>query len=431
MGLADSVRVDEAYAHLLDAQDPLRRFRDEFYLPPDTLYLDGNSLGLLSRRAEATLLRVVDEWKRLGIGGWLDAARPWFTYAETLGEMMAPLVGARPGEVVVHASTTVNMHQLLASFYQPAGRRTKLLADELNFPSDQYAVDSQVRLAGLDPTAHLIRVPSRDGRTIDEDDVIARLDSSVAVVVLPSVLYRSGQLLDIPRLVQAAHSQGALIGFDCCHSVGVVPHRLSEWDVDFAFWCTYKYLNSGPGGVAALYVNQRHAGVAPRLAGWWGNNKATQFDMSPRFDPAPDAGRFQLGTVHMLSAAPLEGSLELFAEAGIEAVREKSLRLTEYLMQLLDTLLPEERSGYRIGTPREPARRGGHVAVEHPAAIQINAALKQRRVVPDFRYPNVIRLAPIPLYTSFHDVWRVVMHLKEIVETGEYRAFSSQRAAVA
>jgi kynureninase len=431
MTVGDQVRADEGYALELDARDPLRRYRDEFYLPADIVYMDGNSLGLLSRRAEATLLRVLDEWKTLGIGGWLGAEQPWFTYGETLGNLMAPLVGARPGEVVVHSSTTVNMHQLLASFYRPRGGRTKLLADDLNFPSDQYAVDSQVRLAGLDPAQHLVRVKSRDGRFLDEDDVIAAMSDDVAVAVLPSVLYRSGQLLDLRRLTQAARARGVLIGFDCSHSVGVVPHQLSEWGVDVAFWCTYKYLNAGPGSVAGLYVSTRHGGVTPRLTGWWGNAKATQFDMSSVFDPAVGAGRMQLGTLHVLSAAPLEGALSLFAEAGIEQVRAKSLQLTEYFIGLADACLPEGRTGFRVGTPRDPERRGGHVALEHVSAIQITAALKRRGVIPDFRAPNVIRLAPIPLYTSFQEVWQVVRHLKEIVESREFEAFPAERGEIA
>jgi kynureninase len=430
MAASEPIPTDEAYALELDARDPLHRFRAEFYLTPGMIYMDGNSLGLLSRRAEGTLQRVLDEWKRLGISGWLNAAQPWFTYAEALGDRMAPLVGAEPGEVVAHSSTTVNMHLLLASLYRPAGRRTKLLADVLNFPSDQYAIHTQVELAGLDPAEHLVRVPSRDGRLIDEDDAIALMDDTVALALFPAVQYRSGQLLDIPRLTRAAHERGLLIGFDGCHSVGVVPHRFSEWGVDFAFWCTYKYLNSGPGGIAGLYLNKRHSGVQPRLAGWWGNNKQTQFDMAIEFDPAADAGRMQLGTVHVLSAAPLEGALEMFAEAGIAAVREKSVALTEYLIALADAALPEAATGYRVGSPRDPARRGGHVGLEHARGVQIAAALRQRGVVPDFRRPNVIRLAPIPLYTSFHDVWRVVGHLREIVDTRAYEAFAEQAAVV-
>jgi kynureninase len=330
----------------------------------------------------------------------------------------------------VHSSTTVNMHQLLASLYQPRGRRTRLLADALNFPSDHYAVESQVRLAGLDPADHLVRVPSRDGRTLEEDDLIAAMTDDVALGVFPAVLYRSGQLLDMARLTEAAHARGILSGFDCCHSVGVVPHLFDAWGVDFAFWCSYKYLNSGPGGAAAYYLNRRHAAVRPRLAGWWGNNKATQFDMAIAFEPAADAGRMQLGTVHMLSSAPLEGSLLMFEEAGIEAVRAKSLQLTDYLIRLVDALLPEAESGYRVGTPREPKRRGGHVAIEHERAIQVTAALKRRGVVPDFRYPNVIRLAPMPLYTSFYEVWLLVQHLREIEEAREFERHPSSRGAV-
>lgn len=421
----------EEFARELDRTDVLAAFRERFYLLPGAIYMDGNSLGLLSREAEAALLAVLEEWKRLGIDGWTRAEPPWFYLAEELGEKEAVLVGAEPGEVIVTASTTFNLHNLMAGFYRPEGKRQKILADELNFPSDKYALESQLRLRGLDPAENLVLVRSRDGRTLAEEDIIAAMTEEVAVAVLPSVLYRSGQLLDIKLLAHAAHERGIFIGFDLSHSAGAVPHRLHEWGVDFAFWCNYKYLNGGPGAVAGLFVHQKHSGRLPGLAGWWGYRKEKQFDMDLAFEPAAGAGAWQVGTPHLLSLAPLVGSLRIFAEAGIENLRAKSLALTSYLMHLIDSELSAPPYNYRIGTPREPERRGGHVAVEHDEAVRINAALKRRGVIPDFRPPNVIRLAPVPLYTSFHDVWQVVRHLKEIIDTREYEAFPRTRDTVA
>lgn len=418
----------EERALALDAQDELAGFREHFYLPSDTIYLDGNSLGLPSREAEAALLQVLDEWKRLAIGGFLQGETPWISLGERLGELQAPLVGAHADEVVATASTTVNLHQLAATFYQPEGRRRKVLADELNFPSDLYALQSQVRLHGLDPAEDLVLVRSRDGRTLEEDDIIAAMTDEIAVVVLPSVLYRSGQLLDLRRLTAEAHARGCLIGFDLCHSAGAVPHELSAWGVDFAYWCTYKYLNSGPGGIAGLYVNRRHHGRVPGLCGWWGYCSDARFAMRLEFEAAPTAAAWQIGTPTMLSAAPLLGSLKLFAEAGMEQLRARSLLLTSFLMELVDDL-PDEL-GYRLGTPRDPGRRGGHVAVEHLDAWRVCQALLARGVVPDFRPPDVIRLAPVALYTTYHEVWRAVRHLAAVVQGGELDRYTAERGLV-
>lgn len=423
--------VGEEFALRLDAEDPLASFRDRFYHIPGVIYMDGNSLGLLSRDAEETLLRVLDEWKRLGISSWTKGEIPWVWYGERLGALEAKLVGAEPEEVVVAGSTTVNLHTLVATFYRPEGRRTKILADELNFPSDLYALAAQIRLKGGDPDRDLILVRSRDGRTIDESDIVDAMTDEVALALLPSVYYRSGQLLDMEGLTAAAHDRGIVIGFDCSHSVGVVPHRFDEWNIDFAFWCNYKYMNGGPGSTASLYVNRRHFGAWPGLAGWWGHDRATQFDMKIEFTPARSAGAWQIGTISMLSSAPIEGAARLTLEAGMENIRRKSLRITGYLMFLVDELLSRPPYNFSIGTPREPERRGGHVAVEHPTeAFRIAEALKARGVLPDFRPPNVIRLAPIPLYTSYHDVWRVVQHLKEIIDNREYEQFSKTRGVV-
>jgi len=421
--------TDERQALRLDAQDPLGSIRERFYLPPGAIYMDGNSLGLLSRDAEQSLLRVLEEWKSLGIDGWLHGQAPWFHYAEELAKLQAPLLGAEADEVILHASTTVNIHALMATFFSPDASRHKVLMDELTFPSDRYAIESQLRLKGLDPAAHLALVPSRDGRTIEEADVIDGMTEDVTVVFLPSVLYRSGQLLDMATLTAEAHRRGILIGFDCAHSVGAVPHNLSQWQVDFCCWCTYKYCNSGPGGVAGLYVNRRHFDRRPGLAGWFGCRKDRQFDLRNVFEPALNAGAWQIGTPHVLSLAPLEGSLRIYQEVGIRAVREKSLRLTGYLMSLIDQELAPH--GFTIGTPRHPARRGGHVALEHEDAVQINQALKAWGVLPDFRPPNIIRLAPVALYTSFHEVYQVVQTIKEIIETGAHRQYPRERGLVA
>jgi kynureninase len=417
------------YAAARDAADPLAAFRGRFFLPAGQIYLDGNSLGLASRDAEAAVLEALEEWKARAIGGWLEARQPWFELGERLGAMQAELVGAHEDEVVVTGSTTVNLHALVATFYRPEGRRTKVLADELNFPSDLYALASQVRLRGLDPADHLVLARSRDGRTLHEDDLVAAMTDDVALVLLPSVLYRSGQLLDVARLVAAARERGIPIGLDCSHSVGAVPHRLHEWGVDFAFWCTYKYLNGGPGAVASLFVHRRRVGERPGLAGWWGSDKARQFDMAADFTPAAGAGAWQIGTPPLLGAAGLHGALAVAIEAGTERVRAKSLDQTGYLIYLADERL--RSLGFAVGTPREPARRGGHVALEHAEAMRIARALRARGVVPDYRPPNVVRLAPVGLYTTYGELWRTVELIEEIVRGREYERFSTERETVA
>lgn len=414
-----------------DRDDPLRRFRERFYIPEGCVYMDGNSLGLASRDAEACILRVLKEWKTLGIHGWLDAKPSWFTFPEHAGKLMAPLIGAKAEEVVLAASTTANMHVLVATFYRPEGTRKKILADELNFPSDLYALSSQIALRGGNTKENLILARSSDGHTLDEDEIIRLMDDSVALVLLPSVLYRSGQLLDMERLTRAAHDRGIPVGFDCSHSVGSVPHRFDAWGTDFAFFCSYKHLNGGPGAPAFLYVNERHFGTAPGLAGWFGFRKERQFDMALEFDPQPTAGAWQLGTPHMMSAAAVEGSLRMFDEAGIDSIRRKSLELTTYFMDLIDETLSRSPYDYSYATPRDEARRGGHVAVEHPReALRICEALKARGVVPDFRPERVIRIAPVALYSTFEEVWLVAQALKEIIDLREYERFGKGRKAV-
>jgi kynureninase len=419
-------------AQHLDQLDDLKDYRSRFYLPSEKIYMDGNSLGLLSKDAEKTLLRVLDEWKSLGIEGWLGATPPWYTFMEEMAKHMALLVGAKTEEVILTASTTVNLHALVSTFFQPKGKRQKIVATALDFPSDIYALQGQVRLKGGNPEKDLMIVSSRDGRLMWEEDIIASLTDEVCLLVIPSVYYRSGQLLDIALLAKEAHQKGVLIAVDACHSAGAVPHYFDEWQVDFAFWCNYKYLNGGPGSVASLYVNEQHFGTLPALPGWWGSHKATQFDMELMFKSAGHAGAWQIGSPAMLSAAPLQGSLQIFSEVGIDRIRQNSLAKTDYLIRLLEErklLTPDY--GYQLVTPRDHAARGGHVALSHVEAARISKALIANGVIPDFRQPDIIRLAPTALYNTFEEIWQTVDILKNIIDQKSYESFSTGRELVA
>lgn len=416
----------------LDRDDPLARWRDEFYLPAGKIYLDGNSLGLLSRRAEASLLRVLEQWRTLGIDGWLQANPPWLTLAETVAAKLAPCVGASADELCITGQTTANLHQLLATLFEPkgsAGRRSVILGDELNFASDRYALQSHLQLRGLDPAQHLRLIPSRDGRTLRLDDTLAAFTEDVQLAVLPSVIFTSGQLLDVATLTRKARERGIVIGWDLSHSIAAVPHALDRDGVDFAFWSNYKWLNAGPGAVGGLYLNRRHLGRRPGLAGWWGVRPERRFAMPAEHEAAVGASALQIGTPHILSLAPLLGSLELVAEAGgVEALRAKSLALTEFLIARVDAELAS--LGFEVATPRGSLARSGHIAIAHPEAWRICQALKAAGVLPDFRGPDLIRLAPSPLYTSFAECAEAIARLKRIVETGAYERLPRDSALV-
>jgi len=425
---ACTIDSGRAYAEQCDNRDALAAFRARFFLPPNTIYLDGNSLGLLSIDAEGAVQTVLEQWMTLGVEGWTEAEPDWFTLAERLGALTADLIGAEAEEVVIANSTTVNQHQLLATLFDPAAAAPVILADELNFASDIYALQSHLRLRGLDPAAALRLARSRDGVTLAEDDLIAAMTSDVQIALFPAVLYRSGQLLDMERLTREAHRRGILIGFDCSHSIGAVPHALNLWGVDFAFWCSYKYLNGGPGAAAGLYLNRRHHGRIPGLAGWFGHKKETQFQLELAFKPAEGAGALQIGTPNILSMAPLLGSLPMFAQAGMDRLREKSLALTDYLMQLIDRELTE--FGAEIVTPRDAERRGGHTALRHPAARALGLALRANGVVPDFRPPDILRLAPAPLYVSFLDCYDAIAKLRALLESRSYETPNGKEGPV-
>lgn len=420
--------TSEACAQRLDSDDPLKNFRRRFYIPENTIYLDGNSLGLLSQDAEEALYRVLGEWKGMGIGGWLEAKHPWFTFAERLGEMASRLVGAKSDEVVATGTTTVNIHALISTFYKPDGKRKKILADPLNFPTDLYALKSHLRLRGCDPDEDLILTTSTDGRMLNEEAIAAAMSDEVALIFLPSVLYRSGQLLDMASLSREAHARDIPIGFDCSHSVGAIPHQFDVWGLDFALWCSYKYMNGGPGSTAFLYINSKHFRRKPGMVGWFGYVKSKQFDMLLDFEHQQSAGGWQVSSPGILGSAPLEGALRITLEAGIDNIREKSLLMTSYLMFLIDELLSVSPYSFRVGTPKEPERRGGHVALERDEeAWRICEALRSKGFIVDFRSPNVIRIAPAALYNTYHEVWRVVQTVKKIVDTKAYTRFDKKR----
>ncbi len=422
--------ASEDFACKLDLEDPLEKFRERFYVPEKTIYVDGNSLGLMSADSERSVLRVLNEWKTLGIRGWLEAKPSWFYFAEELGSMCARLVGAEAEEVVATGTTTANIHSLVNTFYQPEGNRRKILADELTFPTDIYALRSTVKLRGMNPRRDLVLAPSEDGRFLNEDRIAEMMNQNVALVFLPSALYRSGQLLDMQYLTKEAHERGIPIGFDCSHSVGVVPHHFDQWGVDFALWCSYKYLNGGPGATAFVYINKDHFDREPALAGWFGYVKEKQFDLCIDFEHSRSAGGWQISSPPILSSAPLEGSLKIILEAGIDAIREKSLKMTSYLIYLVDKLLSKSPYDFSVGTPREHQRRGGHVAVEHTEGLRISEDLRTKGVIPDFRPPNVIRIAPIPLYNTYHEIWEIAQHLKATIDDKEYRRFPAKRRKI-
>ncbi|MDA9470367.1 kynureninase [Enterococcus sp. 5H] len=417
-------QTDRASAQEMDKLDPLRKVRDRFYVQADEIYMDGNSLGLASKDAEEALLRMMETWKKEGIKLW-DAL---FHYAGKLGEMSAPLINANPDEVVITGSTTINIHQCISTLYKPTKERYKILVDDLNFPTDRYAVDSQVRLHGYDPKDAVKVVKSSDGRLIDEAAVIEAMTDDVAMILLPTVLYRSSQIVDMKRVTDAAHQRGILIGWDLCHAIGAIPMDFKDIQPDFAVWCTYKYLSAGPGSIAGLYMNRKHFKETPGLAGWWGNKDDTQFELKHEFEHQHDASGWQIGSPSFLAMAPLEGTLTIFNEIGMSKIREKSLNITAYLMYLIDEKLSQY--GYTVGNPREDSKRGGHVCLEHDEAYRICKALKEANIIPDFREPNVIRLAPIALYNTYEEVYTLVETLENIIVNKKYEKFSNERTLV-
>jgi kynureninase len=403
-----------AFAATLSASDPLASYRDRFHIPKnndgsDAVYLCGHSLGLQPKTAREYIEQEMKDWERLGVGGHFHARHPWIPYHELLTASTVRLVGALPDEIVVMNSLTINLHLLMASFYRPTRDRHKILIEANAFPSDRYAVASQITLHGRDPADSLTEMSPRTGESnIRIDDIEERIASegkTIALILFGGVNYYSGQAFDCPRITKAGHAQGCVVAFDMAHAAGNLPLKLHEWDVDFAAWCSYKYLNAGPGGIAGCFVNNRHAHDAnlPRCAGWWGHDKPSRFRMGPDFQPISGAEGWQLSNPSILSLAALRASMDIFDQAKIERLRAKSERLTGYLQFLL-TQKPSDK--FQIITSADPAQRGAQLSLRvKQNGRNICDTLAKRGIVCDWREPDIMRVAPVPLYNSFLDAY--------------------------
>ncbi len=453
-------RTDESFARLLDESDPLRGYRDLFHIPQvgsvassarvgvdpsltpadmnePCVYLVGNSLGLQPKATRAAIEQELDDWSRLGVEGHLHGTHPWLPYHEEVRDHLARVVGALPHEAVAMNSLTTNLHLLMVSFYRPTRGRYKIVIEDTAFPSDSYAVQSQLdfhaRALGFDARAGLIRLKPREGEhTLRTDDILDAIDremDSISLVLLGGVNYLTGQCFDMKTITRFAQERGIVVGWDLAHAAGNIDVRLHDWNADFAAWCSYKYLNSGPGAIAGAFVHERHtrpgSPILPRFAGWWGNDPATRFKMGPNFVPVASADAWQLSNPPILALAPLRESLAIFDRATMPALREKSKRLTEYFASLMThadgaPTIAHTASTIRIGssrplrdhldilTPHAFDERGCQwsIAVKSGDTRALHARLHSRGILCDFREPNVIRAAPTPLYNTFHDVWR-------------------------
>lgn len=468
-----AIGPDEAHALALDERDPLRAFRSRFEIPtihavsqvggvlseatPESkgpcTYLAGNSLGLMPAAARQAVSRELDDWATLGVEGHFHGKNPWYPYHEPFRELLAPLIGAKPHEVVAMNSLTVNLHILMTTFYRPTKERFKIVIEDAAFPSDQYAVRSQAALKGFNPNDSIIRLRPREGeetlRPEDIDLVIRENGPQIALVMLGAVNYLTGQLFDLHAITRLGHEVGAMVGWDLAHAIGNVPLNLRELGggglggaadaasagADFAVWCSYKYLNSGPGAVGGAFVHERHhtRRDLAQLAGWWGTDPRTRFKMEPGFQPAPSADRWALSNPPVLALAPVRPSLALFREAGgMAALRAKSLLLTGFLeeqLRAMNARLGKDASGtdpVHIITPSDPALRGCQLSLRirgTSASIKARlAAMRQAGVVCDFREPDVVRVAPVPLYNTFRDAWRFVHELEATFAAEAWRA---------
>ncbi len=400
-----------------DKQDELAHFRDAFYFPETEgdycVYFTGNSLGLQPKTVRDEIDIELRDWAKFGVEGHFDAEHPWYSYHELLIEPAAKMVGAYPGEVVHMNGLTTNIHLMMVSFYSPTKNRYKIICEAKAFPSDQYALESQVLFHGFDPKEAIVEVHPRAGEhTIREADIEAAIlehKHELALVFWGGVNYYTGQLFDMERIAKAARAHGAVVGFDLAHAAGNVPLKLHEWDVDFAAWCTYKYFNSGPGSVAGIFVHQKHAHTKnlPRFAGWWGYNKEKRFKMEPGFDPIPGAEGWQLSNAPIFAMAPHLASLKIFEEAGMDKLRAKSLKMTAFLEEVINHVAKENNADIEIITPKDPKARGAQLSIlAHGYGKDLFYDLQKNGVFSDWREPNVIRIAPVPLYNSFYDCYK-------------------------
>jgi kynureninase len=416
-----------AFAQQLDANDSLKHFRDQFYIPivngKESIYFTGNSLGLQPKTTQDYVLNELEDWANFGVEGHFHARKPWMPYHEIFPTQLAKIVGALPEEIVVMNQLTVNLHLLMVSFYRPTQQRYKIICEAKAFPSDQYAMESQVKYHGLNYADAVIEVQPREGeyaiRTEDILDAIKQHGDSIAVVLFGGVNYYTGQLFNLQKITRAAHAVGAIAGFDLAHAAGNVELRLHDNNVDFACWCSYKYLNSGPGGVSGIYIHQKHIAdkTIPRFAGWWGHTKDTRFKMEKGFEPIPTAEGWQLSNAPILSMAAHKAALDIFETAGLENLIAKGKLLSDYLFFIIDEInnrLKEKQ--IEIITPRNENEKGCQVSM---LMLQKGAvvfeALKQHGVLADWREPNVIRVAPVPLYNTFTEVFTFGQIVKAIL----------------
>lgn len=413
------MEYSQAYALEMDKNDPLKDYRERFYIPEvndkPSIYFTGNSLGLQPKSTKDYIQQELDDWAKFGVEGHFDAQKPWFEYHEFLTPKIAPIVGAKEHEVVVTHSLTTNLHLLMVSFYQPKGSRYKILCEAKAFPSDQYALESQVKFHGYEPKDAIIEVAPRDGEhTIREEDILQALEEQgdqVALILWGGVNYYTGQFFDLEKITKAGHEAGAIVGFDLAHAAGNVKLNLHDWGVDFAAWCSYKYLNSSPGGVSGMFVHERHADrpELPRFAGWWGYDKATRFEMKPGFQPMYGAEGWQLSNAPVLGMAAHLASLDIYDEVGMDALINKSRKLTGYLEFLIQAITEKykEKVSFEIITPKEDKNRGCQLSILcHGQGKQLFEQITKEGVIADWREPNVIRIAPVPLYNSFEDIFR-------------------------
>jgi len=421
-------QASEEFANAMDERDPLKEFRQRFLFPgfagtmagADCVYLCGHSLGLQPKSAAQYIQQELEEWADLGVEGHFRAANPWMPYHRMLTDQTAELVGAKPIEVVVMNSLTVNLHLMMVSFYRPTATKHKIVVERGAFPSDQYAVTSQIRFHGFDPAASLIELTPRPAesciREEDIDSLIEREGESIALILVGGVNYATGQAFDLARITGYGHRQGCAVGFDLAHAAGNLVLKLHEWGPDFAVWCNYKYLNGGPGCIAGCFVHERHARAwdLPRFAGWWGHDESSRFERGANFQPIPGAEGWQLSNPSIMSLAVLRASLDIFHQAGMDRLRAKSVSLTNYLEFLLKQHASQK---FSIITPHESARRGAQLSIQIPRnGKALCERLAREGVIGDWREPDTFRVAPVPLYNSYQDVFRFAQHFAVAVD---------------
>ncbi len=408
----------------MDREDRLASYRKRFNLPKgpdsqDIIYFLGNSLGPQPKEAETILKEDMTDWADLGVAGYFKVSRPWGDYTTFLTQKLAKIVGSNPEEIAIMNALTVNIHLMLVSFYRPTSLRHKVMMEAKAFPSDQYAVKSHIMFHGFDPETSLIEASGPEGGSVVPMeailDIIEREGDTIALIYIGGVNYYTGQVFDMETITKAAQKKGCVVGYDLAHAAGNIVLKLHDWNVDFAAWCTYKYLNAGPGSVGGIFVHERHANRPdlPRFAGWWGHNKETRFQMGPVFDPIAGAEGWQISNPPVLSTAPLLASLDIFDEVGMDILREKSIQLTGYLEFLLDQI---DSNSFTIITPRNYGERGAQLSIRIPNdAQEVQKKLHSSGAQCDFREPDVIRVAPVPLYNSFEDIYRLVEIFAQLI----------------